>query len=254
MVQIVSGSEPYLFPGGRTGCILLHGFTSMPEETRLLGQYLAENGFTTLGLRLSGHATHPLDLRQTRWTDWLLDVESALALLSRLTDRVFLIGQSMGGMISLVSAAEFPLAGVVAVSTPASPAPVRHLFGYYFQNVFIRNIYKESYKFSRNSGYRREANYPAYPYYPSCIHLEVYKLQRRLGESLPKVRIPALIIQAHDDPWIPPSSAEFILDHILSTHKSIFWLEKAGHSILLNENRQIAFKAILDFIKENEAA
>ena len=236
MSQIVPGSEPYLFPGGRTGCILLHGFTSMPEETRLLGQHLADKGFTTLGLRLNGHATHPLDLRQTRWKDWLLDVESGLALLSRLTDRVFLVGQSMGGMISLVSAAEFPLAGVVAVSTPAGPAPVRRSFGYYFQKVFVRNVYKESYKSSRNSGYRREPNYPAYPYYPSQIYIEVGKLQKRMGESLPKITAPTLVIQAHDDPWIPPSSAEFILDHIQSTHKSILWLEKAGHSILLSEN------------------
>jgi len=109
------------------------------------------------------------------------------------------------------------------------------------------------YKSSRSSGYRREANYPAYPFYPSRIHIEVHKLQRKLVETLPKVTTPALIIQAHDDPWIPLSSAEFILDRIRSTRKSILWLEKAGHSILMSDNRQIAFKAISDFIK-NETA
>jgi len=29
MPQIITGSEPFLFPGGRTGCILLLGFTSI---------------------------------------------------------------------------------------------------------------------------------------------------------------------------------------------------------------------------------
>ena len=188
----------------------------MPEETRLLGQYLADQGFTTLGLRLSGHATHPKDLGQVRWTDWLLDVESGLAMLSNLTDQVYLIGQSMGGIISLVAATELPIAGVVAVSTPAAPVPPRLPFGYYFQKAFVRNVYKESYKSSRSSGYRREENYPAYPYYPSRIHMEVHKLQRKLVETLPKLITPVLIIQAHDDPWIPPSSAEFILDRIQS--------------------------------------
>jgi len=116
MSRFISGSEPYLLPSGRTGCILLHGFTSMPEETRQLGEFLAKNGVTTLGVRLSGHASHPNDLRHTHWTDWLLDVETAAALLSNITDRVFIIGQSMGGILSLIFSTEYPFLRASAIT------------------------------------------------------------------------------------------------------------------------------------------
>jgi esterase/lipase len=68
---IVPESEPFFFPGGTTGCLLLHGFSSTPGEMRPFGKYLAEKGFAVLGVRLAGHATHPNDLKRTRWIDWL---------------------------------------------------------------------------------------------------------------------------------------------------------------------------------------
>jgi esterase/lipase len=48
-------------------------FSAMPGEMRLLEEYLAERGFTVLGIRLAGHATHPNDLKRRRWIDWLFD-------------------------------------------------------------------------------------------------------------------------------------------------------------------------------------
>lgn len=250
MSRLVTGSEPYLFPAGRTGCILTHGFTSMPEETLLLGKFLAENGITALGVRLAGHGSTPQDLRHTQWTDWLLDLETAYSLLANLTDRILFIGQSMGGILSLISSTELPVAGVVTLATPASPIPPRIPFGFYFQRVFFPTMYKGAGKDRQSPGARREPDYPAYPSYPSKIHFEVHKLQLQLRKSLPLVSAPALIIQSKDDPWVPESNAEFIYSQIKSLQKSIFWLEKAGHSILLSDDRGLAFHAILNFIQE----
>jgi len=254
MSRFITGSEPYLLPSGRTGCILLHGFTSMPEETRQLGEFLAEKGVTTLGVCLSGHASHPNDLRHTHWTDWLLDVETAAALLSNITDRVFIIGQSMGGILSLIFSTEYPVAGIVTVSTPALPVSPRIPFGYFFQKVFFPTIFKDKVKGKTARANPRQPNYPAYAYYPSRIHTEVHKLQNHLSKTLQKVTSPALIIQSRDDPWVPSFSAEYIYKNIQSQQKSIFWMEKAGHSVLLSEDRLLAFMSILNFIQENEPA
>ena len=254
MSRFVSGSEPFLFPSGRTGCILLHGFTAMPEETRQLGKYLAENGLTALGVRLSGHASHPNDLRHTCWTDWLLDVETAAALLSDLTERIFIIGQSMGGILSLIFSTEYSVAGVVTVATPALPVSPKVPFGYFFQKVFFPTIFMDKVKGKPARANPRQPNYPAYAYYPSRIHTEVHKLQNHLSKTLQKVTSPALIIQSRDDPWVPSSSAEYIYDKIQSQQKSIFWMEKSGHSVLLSEDRLLAFTSILNFIQENVPA
>jgi carboxylesterase len=118
MNLIVSGSEPFFIPGGPVGCLLLHGFTAMPEEMLPLGEFLATKGFSILGIRLAGHATHPDDLNHTHWSDWLINVEDGLALLRKSCHCFILIGQSMGGMIALTAAAKYQVDAVVAMSTP----------------------------------------------------------------------------------------------------------------------------------------
>ena len=59
MSYIIPGSEPFYLPGGSTGCLLLHGFSATPEEMRPLGEFLASKGYSVIGVRLAGHATHP---------------------------------------------------------------------------------------------------------------------------------------------------------------------------------------------------
>ena len=63
--MIVKNAEPFYFPGNSTGCLLIHGFTGAPTEMRPLGEYLAENGFSVLGVRLSGHGTRMADLKRS---------------------------------------------------------------------------------------------------------------------------------------------------------------------------------------------
>jgi carboxylesterase len=118
MSQIIPGAEPFLFSGGRTGCLLLHGFTGTPREMRLLGDHLARAGHTVLGIRLAGHATCKEDLVRMRWQDWLADIEDGCAFLKERCDRIILMGLSMGGILALVYAARQPVGGLVIMATP----------------------------------------------------------------------------------------------------------------------------------------
>ena len=115
---VVPEAQPFYLPAGRTGCLLLHGFSANPEEMRWLGDYLSSQGHAVFGVRLAGHGTDPHDLERTRWTDWLIDVEEGLGILGATTERVVVVGQSMGGMIALTAAARYPVDAIVAISTP----------------------------------------------------------------------------------------------------------------------------------------
>ncbi len=81
---------------------------------RWLGEYLNQQGYTVCGMRLAGHATRLTDMVRARWRDWLLSVEDGYNLLRSCTDQVFLLGLSMGGVLSL-TAADF----VQRISQPA---------------------------------------------------------------------------------------------------------------------------------------
>ncbi len=53
-----------------------------------------------------------------RWQDWVTSVEDGYYLLKGWVDQVFVVGLSMGGILSLLFASQHPVSGVVAMSTP----------------------------------------------------------------------------------------------------------------------------------------
>ena len=55
--MLVKNAEPFFYPGNETGCLLIHGFTGAPTEMQPLGKYLADCGYSVLGIRLAGHGT-----------------------------------------------------------------------------------------------------------------------------------------------------------------------------------------------------
>ena len=245
---IVPGAEPFFFPGGPIGCLLLHGFTAMPEEMRWLGEDLAARGHATLGLRLAGHATCPADLARTRWTDWLVSVEEGLALLRGVTDQMFLIGQSMGGMIALVAAARYPVDGVIALSTPSDmggkPPPLA-------VRLFFRlrpMIRKPAAPAAPPLAERREAEYPAYPQFPARILMEVDLLRSALHEALPQVRVPALLMHSRADAAVGAESMPRIHEQLGSADKQMLWFDGMDHSLVRDPQRQVVFDAVAGFI------
>src|SRR5215207_3533345 len=120
MNQIIPTAEPFLFVGepGKSACLLIHGFTGTPKEMRWMGEFLNQQGYTCLGIRLTGHATQPEDMIRSTWTDWTASVEDGYHLLRGLTDTIFLVGLSMGGVLSLLMSTRLDVCGVVAMSTP----------------------------------------------------------------------------------------------------------------------------------------
>jgi carboxylesterase len=253
MQYIVPDSEPYFLPGGTIGCLLMHGFTAMPEEMRPLGDFLASNGITVYGVRLAGHATHPRDLKRIRWPDWLDNVEDGLALISRVCTRNVLIGQSMGGMIALTAAARYEISAVVALSTPYGSPPGERLIDR--MRMLLRpTIRKNVERFPSNHPlhHRRELNYPAYPEFPSRILGELNGLAVGMVAALPQVRVPALLIHSRADHSVPFACLQSKYDKLGSPHKEMLALDGMDHSLVRDPQRQQVFDAILQFVSKLE--
>lgn len=247
---IYPGSEPFLFNGGRTGCLLIHGFTSMPDEMRPCGEYLSSKGYTVLGIRLAGHATHPDDLARTRWQDWLVSVEEGLSVLRAICDHVVLIGQSMGGMIALLTAARYPNNGVVVISTPYDRDDDWRLRTVRLWSSFLPVIHKGRMPIRNLKLDRREEDYPGYPYFPTRILAEVEDLKRAMRMDLADIEVPVLIVQSKNDPLLNDQNAEHLYQSLQTHQKRLVWLENAGHSIVLDPQRDLAFAQIGQFLDE----
>jgi carboxylesterase len=96
------------FRGGPVGFLLIHGLGGTPVEMRFVGIGLARAGFTVSCPQLAGHCGSFEDLRGTSWRDWYASVEQAHAELRKTCKRVIVGGLSMGAILALHLAAEWP--------------------------------------------------------------------------------------------------------------------------------------------------
>ena len=252
MTQIIPTAEPFLFPGSRTGCLLVHGFTGAPKEMRWMGEYLAGQGFSVLGVRLAGHATAMSDMPRTRWTDWTASVEDGYHLLRGLADRIFLVGLSMGGMLSLLMSTRLQVAGVVAMSTPHRlPDDPRKRLAKYFAPLipYIRKRPKGSPPDIGWFDKQAHHGHVSYPMNPVGSIVELMQLAAAMRAALPQVRVPVLLVHSRDDDYVIRDSMERIHAALGSADKTMLWVAGSGHVIPREPAKEQVFRAAADFIR-----
>ncbi|MGA9398854.1 MAG: alpha/beta fold hydrolase [Anaerolineaceae bacterium] len=239
-------AEPFFFPGGATGCLLIHGFTGTPKEMLWMGEYLSKRGYTVLGIRLAGHATNPEDMRRSRWWDWIASVEDGITILRGATSKVYTIGLSMGGVLSLIAASRYPINGAIAISTPYDMPSDWRLSFIKPLSVLIRNAPK-----GRPDWQNPEAavDHAEYPYYPSVSILQLKSLLTEMRSSLAGIKIPVMLVHSKIDKGVDPSNLDRIYASLGTTDKTRLLVEHSGHVIIREPDREQVFKAAVDFIR-----
>jgi len=241
-------AEPFFFPGGKTGCVLVHGFTGTPKEMRLMGDYLNKNKITTIGVRLAGHATQISDMIRTQWRDWFISVEDGINLLSDFCDNIFIAGLSMGGILALMAASRYDINGAIAMSTPYKISnDWRTKFAKQL-SVFTPFIKKEQ---SDTVDQKTSKNHMDYSMYPTRSIAELYDLIETLHISIDQIYVPVLLINSIKDKTAPPSHAEKYRLKIPSNYFEALTLENSGHVITEDIEREIVFNAALNFIQKH---
>lgn len=123
MTALIPGAEPWSHLGSSTGgALVLHGFTGNPGSMRGVAEALASAGFHVEMPLLPGHGTTVEEMMPTRWADWLAAAELAYQLLASRTDKVVVVGLSMGGALTLRLGADHPeIAGLVCINPATQP-------------------------------------------------------------------------------------------------------------------------------------
>lgn len=247
--NIIPSAEPFLIPGGKTGCLLLHGWTGTPKEMRMLGDPLAADGYTVLAPRLFGHATSPQDMDRACWRDWVASVEDGMHLLKGCTEQQVVMGLSMGGILALLAAARFDFAGVVTFSAPCALPPDPRAKFLPLLAPFRLKISKGAPDWHNPDmlGYHVD-----YPYYHPRWVIELQKLIRVMRNELRNIRIPALLVQSRLDNGIPAESLDTLLAEIGSSDKSALWVQHSGHVVIEEPDREEVFTAVKSFLKKIE--
>ncbi len=257
MTQIIPTAEPFLFIGepSKPACLLIHGFTGTPKEMRWMGEFLNQQGYTCLGIRLAGHATDPEDMIRCNWTDWTASVEDGYQLLRAVSSNIFLIGLSMGGVLSLLMSTRLDVKGVVAISTPyklPEDPRLRHVDWIAKMIAFMPKSGEEP-----GSGWFDKEAWKDHVSYPQNPVRSIGQLNRLLGEmraALSVVRVPVLQIHSKDDHYVLPENMELIyadLENVLD--KTRLYVTGSGHVVPRDAARLQAFQHALEFIERIES-
>jgi len=240
--------NPFFFPGGPVGCLLVHGFSGSPPEMRPMGEFLAGKGLTVLGVRLAGHGTTPEDMARTTWRDWVASAEEGLQKLQGRCQKVFAAGLSMGGLIVLHLAARHPLDGVIAMATPAYIADWRFRFMPLAQ-YFVRWVTpKVESDLTDPEAQKRIFSYDVLP--TRCL-VSLGELIRLVKRELPRVRAPVLLMQGRRDRHIPQESAQILFEALGTQDKEIVWWPNSGHCITVDSEREAVWARAYEFIAKH---
>ncbi|NHK32960.1 MAG: alpha/beta fold hydrolase [Asgard group archaeon] len=235
---------PFFNQGKEVGIILVHGFSSSAQEMQELGDFLHEKtGYSTYSVLLKGHGTSPADLAQTDLIDWYKSVRDAYKSMRETSEKIVLIGHSMGGTLCLLLAANEEIDVVVSICTPIKVE-------YFMQDYLFLISDLISYFPRRKEELEIMEKHKLIKYKVSSLKgvqnlLDLMEIAR---EEITKVKAPILTITAGKDKRVPLYNANKINELVQSEIKKDLFYPDAHHTILFTSDKELVFKEILDFI------
>jgi carboxylesterase len=231
--------------------ILVHGFTGVPAHFRPMGEALSGAGYTVVAPLLAGHGTTIEDMAKTDRDDWIDSVRVAFESVAEDHDRIHLVGLSMGGLISIIVGAEV---GAATISTINSPISFRD------KKIYLAGLMHP---------FRPEVRWPeenppdlddevkpfylTYPGFPTKASVGLLSISRQALRTAASVGCPALVVQSLVDETVDPRSGTKLAKAFgPGTH--LVWLETSRHNSLLDRERDVIHRAVLDRFTSDSGA
>jgi carboxylesterase len=250
-------SEPLSIRGDSRGIVLLHGFTGTPFEVRPLADALAAQGCSIEAPLLAGHGTTAADLASTSWRDWL---ESGALAIDRLKDgarseRVTIVGASMGGLLALRLARERPqdIAALVLIAPPLRMKPLERSGLAALTSLAAMAGIAPSATIPKTAGIdvvdpvvRREV--PALGEYPLGGLQTLLELMALASGDVPHVRAPALVVHGRRDSRVPLALSEELASTLGSPIVERLWLDESAHLAAIDVERDRLAAEVVGFL------
>lgn len=235
----------------KVGVLLVHGYMAAPEEVRPLANHLYRHGYTVFAPRLRGHGTSPEDLAERTWEDWLQSVERGYLILANSCEDVVLGGFSAGAGLALLAATNslYKIRAVFSINCAmrlrrrtAKLAPAVVLW-----NKLADKLLKDEGRrhFIPNEPENPEINYLRNPI--SGVK-ELMELMDELSERLGQIEVPALVIQASEDPVVHPNGSRELYEKLGSRDKELIVVSSERHGIIRGEGSDSVFAQVVEFL------
>lgn len=229
----------------RTGVIILHGFTGGSFEVRPFIRFLNEKTDWIVEVPiLPGHEPDG-KLAEVTAEAWLMEAEITYRRLRKQTNRIYVVGFSMGGLIALYLALRYPIDRLVLLSAAAkyiSPrlllADAAILLAEPVTRHFPPNTFYHLYHF-------KLANTPIRSAY------QFTRIVRQVEPYYEKITVPVCIVQGKQDGIVPYSSAHLLYHSLGSLEKKLIFSKNGKHHICYSDDCDAWFEEVLSFMDKD---
>jgi carboxylesterase len=239
---VINGAETIYYKGNDVGILISHGFVGTPQSVQFLAERLAEYGYTVLAPRLPGHGTHYHDLENCSHEDWFTALENGYQFLANECSTVFVVGQSMGGTLTLKLAHKYPeIQGITTVNA----ALTLPSFEYLKERQEPQYLPEGEPDIKAKGVY--EITYDQTPL--KAIH-QLQALMASTPRILREIKTPILCIKSSIDHVVPSENTAFIYKKVASKVKRLVTLDNSYHVASMDNDKQRIVKHVHSFVQQ----
>jgi carboxylesterase len=230
--------------------MLVHGFRGSPVSLRPLAELLAARGFAVELPRLPGHGTTWRDMLPTRYDDWRAHVEASARAFARRTDRVFVVGLSMGGTLALdvASGTGVKIAGIVSINAQIlDRTGIVVKLGPYLEKI-LPVVPAAVAGLTSNDIAKPDVGEQAYGWVPLAAGNSLLRALPRVRAQLARMPCPVLVMYSRNDHSVSPENSKALLGLIRGPELGELVLERSYHVATLDYDQPLIEERVTAFV------
>ena len=262
----------YSIEAGPVGVFMLHGFMGSPTSSMPLAAYLAERQISMHCPLLPGHGELPNKLHGVPYRAWIEEAEEGLAVLRQRCREIFLMGHSMGTVLSahlIRKHLDIPIRGIIMLA-PLYDVPSRAIKLIRFLRPVVPWFYPLRFKRMTKLVHERlhdfdptldlddpavQARLPQMTRVPTSGIDEMRKMAD-IGRGLwSQIDVPALIFQGGKDIAVSEGNAQHVYNLLPNEDKKLHFFPRAGHELMrpFEPVHEEVWTAVYNFIRQRSS-
>ncbi len=239
-------NNTFFFENGSKAVILLHAYSSGPNDVRMLGRALEKENYTVLAPVFAGHGTKdPENVLEVSVEDWIQNAKEALLFLKEKGYQdIAVFGLSLGGVIAIKTLIDEEVIAGGTFSSPLIPSDINNV-----RTEFLRFMKQEKLKLGVS-----ESDYEQHlPVLEQKLDQQMAEIQGLVKTMMPhysEIRKPIFIGQGSDDELIDSATAYDWADALTNTTVDFHWYEGAPHVITVGKSHKALAQDVIRFLSK----
>lgn len=223
--------------GSRYAVLMIHGICGTPRHFDCLLPYIPAD-WAVYNILLDGHGGDPQDFSHSSMKKWKAQAQHRLSELCKQYDTVIVMGHSMGTLLLLQEAAQYPqVKGMILLNSPLKPwvraGMVVRLLRITFGCIDEANVWHTATRSASGVAFTKRI-WLYLGFIPR--YLELLKLCKQSQPLVSSIAIPCYACHSRFDELVSARSVPFFQDHPMIHHDM---LEHSGHFYYAPEDLEL---------------